>query len=90
MLDNPRKNVYKVRDCRYGFEGYCYIEKNNNTTFTPYQAYIEKKEENKEILLKVIADGKQVSDTCKTKWIQGIIEEELKKGDKDIKVFQCN
>ena len=39
VLDNPSKNVYKVKDCRYGFEGYCYIEENNNTTFTSYQAY---------------------------------------------------
>jgi N-acetylmuramoyl-L-alanine amidase len=89
ILDNPRKNVYKVKDCRYGFEGYCYIEENNNTTFTPYQAYIEKKEE-KEALFKVIADGNQVSDKCKAKWIPGIMEEQLKKGAKDIKVVQCN
>lgn len=90
ILDNPRKNVYKVRDCRYGFEGYCYIEENNNTTFTSYQAYAEKKKETKEVLFRVLADGVQVSDTCKAKWIPGIIEEQLKKGAKDIKVFQCN
>lgn len=90
ILDNPRKNVYKVRDCRYGFEGYCYIEENNNTTFTSYQAYPEKNEETKEVLFRVLSDGVQVSDTCKAKWIPDIIKEQLDKGAKDIKVFQCN
>lgn len=89
ILDNPSKNVYKVKDCRYGFEGYCYIEENNNTTFTSYQAYKEK-EASKEILFKIIADGVQVTDLCKAKWIPDMIEEQLKKGVKDIKILECN
>lgn len=89
ILDNPSKNVYKVKDCRYGFEGYCYIEENNNTTFTSYQAYVEK-EEVKEVLFKVIADGVQVTDLCRAKWIPDMIEEQLKKGVKDIKILECN
>ncbi|WP_195949560.1 N-acetylmuramoyl-L-alanine amidase [Clostridium saudiense] len=89
VLDNPSKNVYKVKDCRYGFEGYCYIEENNNTTFTSYQAYAEK-EESKEVLFKIIADGVQVTDLCKAKWIPDMIEEQLKKGVKDIKILECN
>lgn len=90
ILDNPRKNVYRVKDCRYGFEGYAYIEDNNNVTFTNYQAYSENKEEAKEVLFRVLVDGVQVSDTCKAKWIPDIIKEQLNKGAKDIKVFQCN
>lgn len=88
ILDNPRKNVYKVEDCRYGYIGYAYIEENNNYTFTNYQAYKEGEENPKEPLYKVIVDGKQVSDQCSTKWLPGIVEEQLKKGAKDIKVIQ--
>ena len=60
---------------------YCYYifaRENNNTTFTTYQAYVEK-EESKEVLFKIIADGVQVTDLCKAKWIPDIIEEQLKK-----------
>ena len=80
---------YKCNCIRYGFEGYCYIEENNNTTFTSYQAYAEK-EESKEVLFKIIADGVQVTDLCKAKWIPDMIEEQLKKGVKDIKILECN
>jgi N-acetylmuramoyl-L-alanine amidase len=84
VLDNLRKNVYKVEDCKYGYIGYVYVEENNNYTFTNYQVYPE------ESLYRILADGVQVSDMCTTKWIPGIVEEQLKNNAKTIQINKCN
>lgn len=84
VLDNPSKNVYKVKDCRYGYVGYVYVEENNNYTFTSYQAYSE------ESLYKTVVNGVQVSDLCSTKWIPGIVEEQLQKDVRTIQISKCN
>lgn len=84
VLDNPSKNVYKVKDCRYGYVGYVYVEENNNYTFTSYQAYSE------ESLYKTLVNCVQVSDLCSTKWIPGIVEEQLQKDVRTIQISKCN
>lgn len=86
VLDNPSRYVYKVRDCRYGYEGYAYVEDTGNYSFTSLPAYKEKKD----TLYKILVDNVQVTDLTLPKWIQGMVEEQLQKNPDKIEIFKCN
>lgn len=84
VLDNPSKNVYKVKDCRYGYVGYAYVEETVNYTFTSSPAYKEN------ALYKGISDGVQITDQCLAKWIPGIVEEQINKAANKIVITKIN